>query len=105
VPDTLVTPEMRIECADEKKFNVIERLAEALEKNEAEEGELELTDVITIDGLRMNFDGGWALVRASNTQPVLVMRFEATDEGLLEKAKAFVKKILNKVEPELEVTF
>ncbi len=105
VPDTLVTPEMRIECADEKKFKVIEKLAEALEKSPAEEGALALTDVITIDGLRMNFEGGWALVRASNTQPVLVMRFEATDEALLERAKAFVKKRLKDVEPELITPF
>ncbi len=105
VPDTLVTPEMRIECADDKKFKVIESLAEALEKTTAKEGDLQLTDVITIDGLRMNFDGGWALVRASNTQPVLVMRFEATDDALLEKAKAFVKARINEVEPELDVPF
>ncbi len=105
VPDTLVTPEMRIECDDDEKFKVIEKLAEVLEKSTPEAGELELTDVITIDGLRMNFDGGWALVRASNTQPVLVMRFEATDEGLLEKAKAFVKARLNEVDPGLKVPF
>ncbi len=105
VPDTIVTPEMRIECGDEKKFEVIDKLAEVLEKTTAEEGSLQLTDVITIDGLRMNFEGGWALVRASNTQPVLVMRFEARDEGLLTEAKAFVKAKLNEVDPQLSVPF
>jgi len=105
VPETLVTPEMRIECGDDKKFKVIEKLAGALENNAAAEGELRLTDVITIDGLRMNFEGGWALVRASNTQPVLVMRFEAADDVLLEKAKAFVKNKLNEVDPGLSIPF
>jgi len=105
VPDTIVTPEMRVECGDEKKFKVIEGLAEVLEKTTDKKEALELTDVITIDGLRMNFEGGWALVRASNTQPVLVMRFEATSEELLTKAKAFVKAKLNEVDPELSVPF
>ncbi len=105
LPSTIVTPEMRIECADERKFRVIEELASALEKAPTEDGGLELTDVITIDGLRMNFEGGWALVRASNTQPVLVMRFEATTEELLEKAKAFVREKLLNVEPGLDLPF
>jgi phosphomannomutase/phosphoglucomutase len=51
--------------------------------------------------LRINFDGGWALVRASNTQPVLVLRFEATDKALLDRAKAFMKERLEAVEPGL----
>jgi phosphomannomutase/phosphoglucomutase len=105
LPSTTVTPEIRIECADEKKFKVIEKLAGALETNAGGDAALEIKDIITIDGLRMNFDGGWALVRASNTQPVLVMRFEATSEELLEKAKTFVKEKLEEVEPGLELNF
>ncbi len=105
LPSTTVTPEIRIECADEKKFKVIEKLAGALESGTGKGAALEIRDIITIDGLRMNFDGGWALVRASNTQPVLVMRFEATSEELLEKAKTFVKEKLEEVEPGLELNF
>ncbi|MBI5903466.1 MAG: phosphomannomutase, partial [Deltaproteobacteria bacterium] len=56
-------------------------------------------DIIRIDGLRVNFDGGWALVRASNTQPVLVLRFEADSKALLDRSIDFVKAMLNKALP------
>ncbi len=69
VPSTFSTPEIRIECPDEIKFEVVERA-----KREFKEKNLE---VIDIDGARVNFPDGWGLVRASNTQPVLVLRFEA----------------------------
>ncbi|MBI5234855.1 MAG: phosphomannomutase/phosphoglucomutase [Deltaproteobacteria bacterium] len=95
MPETIVTPEIRIDCADDKKFEVIERLDKAIG---AGDSGIRVKDVIRIDGLRINFDGGWALVRASNTQPVLVLRFEATDLSLLDGAKAFMKGRLEAVE-------
>ncbi|MEK6790888.1 MAG: phosphomannomutase/phosphoglucomutase [Deltaproteobacteria bacterium] len=98
LPETVVTPEIRIDCADDKKFEVIERLDKAVG---AGNNGIRVKDVIRIDGLRINFDGGWALVRASNTQPVLVLRFEATDKALLDRAKAFMKERLEAVEPGL----
>jgi phosphomannomutase/phosphoglucomutase len=94
--ETFITPELRVECADDLKFGMIEKLDKVL--GDGVEG-LKITDVIRIDGLRINFDGGWALVRASNTQPVLVLRFEANDEGLLERARAFMKAKLEEVAP------
>ena len=96
LPETVVTPEIRIDCPDELKFSVIGMLEEAIGSGSED---FKIRDIIKIDGLRVNFEGGWALVRASNTQPVLVLRFEATDRALLEKAKAFIKEKLEAVRP------
>jgi phosphomannomutase/phosphoglucomutase len=96
LPSTHVTPEVRVDCPDELKFEVIERLDNAL--GQGAEG-IKIKDVIKIDGLRINFEGGWALVRASNTQPVLVFRFEAATEKLLNKARAFMKTKLAETTP------
>ena len=96
LPETFITPEYRVESADDVKFEVIERLDMVLGDGTED---LKITDVIKIDGLRINFDGGWALVRASNTQPVLVLRFEATSEALLERARAFMREKLEEVCP------
>jgi phosphomannomutase / phosphoglucomutase len=74
LPHTVSTPEIRVDCPDEIKFDVVARVAEAFR------GKRKAVD---IDGVRVLFPHGWGLVRASNTQPVLVMRFEATSEELL----------------------
>src|SRR6185369_14349990 len=68
LPPTVNTPEIRFDCPDDKKFAVVTKLTEAFKKTHK---------VIDIDGARILFEHGWGLVRASNTQPVLVMRFEA----------------------------
>jgi phosphomannomutase / phosphoglucomutase len=68
VPRFVSTPEIRIDCADDKKFGVVD---------EAKRYFAARYDVITVDGVRVLFGDGWGLIRASNTQPVLVMRFEA----------------------------
>jgi len=102
IAETVVTPEIRIECPDDLKFEVIKRLDAAI--GSGTEGLL-IRDIIRIDGLRVNFDGGWALVRASNTQPVLVLRFEANDQATLESAKAFIKTKLESVRPGELVNF
>ncbi|OGP75283.1 MAG: phosphomannomutase [Deltaproteobacteria bacterium RBG_13_58_19] len=76
LPPTVVTPEIRWDCPDETKFQVVENLKSHLA------GKIPFID---LDGVRLNFADGWALVRASNTQPALVLRFEAaTPEGLQE---------------------
>lgn len=102
LPETVVTPEIRIDCPDDQKFDVIKRLDGAIGSGSKE---LKVRDIIKIDGLRVNFEGGWALVRASNTQPVLVLRFEANDEKTLEAAKAFMKEKLESVRPGVMVSF
>ncbi len=74
LPETHSTPELRIDCAEEKKFVVVRRIAEEFSKT---------NEVITTDGARILFENGWGLVRASNTQAILVLRFEAdTPENL-----------------------
>lgn len=75
IPKTFSTPEIRIACPDEKKFDVVKGIAEQFKKE---------YQVIDVDGARVLLDGGWGLIRASNTQPVLVLRFEADQEDRLE---------------------
>jgi len=55
--------------------------------------------VIDIDGVRINFDNGWALIRASNTQPAIVFRFEANNADQLDEIIAIVRKVMTKYEP------
>ncbi len=74
LPITVSTPELRIDCPDEEKFDVVARLALRYKATHK---------VVDVDGVRVLFEKGWGLVRASNTQPVLVMRFEATDDAAL----------------------
>jgi len=94
LPKTCTTPEIRIDCPDEEKFKVVERLGEWIER---EREWVRVRDIIRIDGLRLIFENGWALVRASNTQPVLVLRFEATTEEGLKGIKGFVEEGLKTV--------
>ena len=85
IPKMVNTPEIRIDCPDEIKFNLVKELAEEFKKD---------YEVIDIDGARVLFRDGWGLVRASNTQPVLVLRFEAESEDALERIKRlFMDKI------------
>jgi phosphomannomutase/phosphoglucomutase len=74
LPKTFATPELRIDCPEDRKFPVVAEAARHFS---------ERYDVLTLDGARISFADGWGLVRASNTQPVLVMRFEATSEDAL----------------------
>ncbi|MBI5787628.1 MAG: phosphomannomutase/phosphoglucomutase [Candidatus Schekmanbacteria bacterium] len=71
VPNTFVTPEIRVECADADKFQIIKQLSDYFRLS---------YNIIDIDGVRILFENGWGLIRASNTQPVLVLRFEADSE-------------------------
>lgn len=94
LPKTYATAEIRVDCPDDKKFGVIDRLSETIGRKQEN---LVARDIIRIDGLRLVFDNGWALIRASNTQPVLVLRFEAATEQGLHEIKTFVEVRLIKV--------
>jgi phosphomannomutase/phosphoglucomutase len=74
IPVTFTTPELRVDCPDDRKFAVAEAAARHFGAR---------YDVVTLDGVRISFPEGWGLLRASNTQPVLVLRFEATSETAL----------------------
>ena len=88
LPETFTTPEIRVECPDDKKFEVVRAITAHFQKER---------EVIDIDGMRALFDGGWGLVRASNTQPALVLRFEAKTEEKLEQIRSAVESILDEI--------
>ena len=92
VPPTYSTPEIRVACPEERKFVLVEELTAYFK---------ERYDVLDIDGARVNFEDGWGLVRASNTQPVLVLRFEGTSQEALERAKEVILTRLRRY-PEVE---
>jgi len=74
LPHTFSTPEIRVDCPDAIKFQLVKEIVDEFSKTH---------EVITIDGARIIFEHGWGLVRASNTQAILVLRFEAeSDEDL-----------------------
>lgn len=81
VPRMYNTPEIRVDCPDEKKFEIVNVLTKEFKQ---------AYEVIDIDGARILFEHGWGLVRASNTQPVLVMRFEADSPERLKQIEAMV---------------
>ena len=76
LPQTFTTPEIRVDCPDDLKFAVVERVTERFRRTHS---------ILDVDGVRVLFPEGWGLVRASNTQPVLVLRFEASTPELLER--------------------
>ncbi|HEB71000.1 MAG TPA: phosphomannomutase/phosphoglucomutase [Nitrospirae bacterium] len=80
-PTVFNTPEIRIDCPDNVKFDLVADITKYF-KNSYE--------VVDIDGARVNFENGWGLIRASNTQPVLVLRFEAQSEARLEEIKKII---------------
>ena len=90
LPPVVATPEIRLDCPDDRKFRVVERVAEIVRPQAKE--------VIDVDGVRALFDGGWGLVRASNTQPVLVLRFEGTDEAAAGRIRAVMEDAVKKAQ-------
>lgn len=88
VPRMYATPEIRLDCPDEIKFLVVDRLKEMYKGK---------FDLIDIDGVRVVFKEGWGLARPSNTQPVIVLRFEAESKESLKKIENMVKEDLKKI--------
>ena len=93
---TAYTPEIRIDCPDDQKFKIVRELTEIFR---------EKYEVIDIDGVRVNFDDGWALIRASNTQPVLVLRLEAVTKERLKELVAVIKKQTDKYKPVIQFDY
>lgn len=85
VPKTYSTPEIRVECEESIKFKLVEKVKNRLKDK---------YEVIDIDGVRVEFPDGWGLVRASNTQPALVLRFEAQTEERLKEIKELIESEL-----------
>jgi phosphomannomutase/phosphoglucomutase len=82
LPRTVATPELRVACSDERKFALVARAAAYFAAR---------YPVSTLDGVRISFADGWGLLRASNTQPVLVLRFEAGSAAALAAYRAEVE--------------
>jgi phosphomannomutase/phosphoglucomutase len=102
LPRTYNTPEIRFDCPDHLKFKVVEKTKDVFMRA----GSLpqKPREVITVDGIRAVFEKGWGLIRASNTQPVLVMRFEANDPAALESIKTMMEEKVNTILSDLKST-
>jgi phosphomannomutase/phosphoglucomutase len=93
LPRTFTTPEIRRDCPDEIKFEVVEKMVAHFKAKQ---------DVIDIDGLRALYDDGWGLVRASNTQPALVLRFEALSRKRLDEIRNEIESVLKTIIEEIK---
>ena len=84
----MVTPEIRVDFPDEVKFSLVEKVKEHFRQR---------YPIIEVDGVRVLFDHGWGLVRASNTQPALVLRFEAETAEQLEEYRQLVEQAIDRL--------
>lgn len=96
-PEDISTPELNVDVTEDTKFELVARLGK--------EGVFGDGNISTIDGIRVDYADGWGLCRASNTTPVLVLRFEAETEEALERIKQVFRDQLQKVAPDLAVSF
>ena len=94
---TVSTPEIKLDVAEEKKFGLVDRLLELADFPDCK--------LITLDGLRVEFDGGWGLVRASNTSPALLLRFEAVDNEKLNEIKTAFKALIHRADNSIDLNF
>lgn len=97
IPNSVNTPELKIYVKDSEKFSLMDRLIESADFRPAE--------IVTIDGLRVNFADGWGLVRPSNTTPCLVLRFEAESENVLKKIQNVFREFLLATQADLVLPF
>jgi len=97
LPDSVSTPELNISLAEGENFSFVEKLQSQATFDEAK--------VITIDGMRVEFKDGWGLVRASNTTPSLVLRFEADNEVSLERIKDVFREQMLKINADIALPF
>lgn len=92
LPKMVSTPEIRVDCREDMKFKITEKAKEAFSNYKVD----------TLDGARISFERGWGLVRASNTQPILVLRFEAETNELLEEYKNTVISKVDQIQRQFE---
>lgn len=97
IPNSVNTPELKIEIDEDEKFALMAELIQQANFANAEH--------VTIDGLRVNFQEGWGLVRLSNTTPCLVLRFEAQSVDVLQQIQELFRDFLLRVKPELVLPF
>jgi phosphomannomutase/phosphoglucomutase len=97
LPSSYSTPELKVQMREGENHQFIEQFRASAQFPEAE--------ISTIDGLRADFADGWGLVRASNTTPILVVRFDAETEGALDRIKAEFRSQMLELRPDLELPF
>lgn len=91
IPITATTPEIRVPCPDEIKFDLVEKVKRHFMDNGYK--------IIDIDGVRVVFPDGWGLLRASNTQPILVLRYEACTPERLDDIRGIMEGVLDRLKP------
>ncbi len=119
LPDSVNTPELKVPILEEEKFTFIDAMIDAVYRDmptafqaatrrDESQQRRSLKDegqVVTLDGLRVNFEEGWGLVRASNTSPCLVLRFEASNQTLLRKIQDQFKAWMQSIRSDLTIPF
>jgi phosphomannomutase/phosphoglucomutase len=93
VAQTFSTPELRVDTVEEKKFEIVRRATEAFRRQGYR--------IVDVDGVRVTFPDGWGLIRASNTQPLLVLRFEAKTRERLDEIRKLIETTLESVKREV----
>ncbi len=93
LPQVFSTEEIKVETTESQKFKIIDKVKELLEN--PPQNFPTIKSIIDVDGVRINFEKGWGLVRASNTTPVLVTRFESTDEALAQEYEMQVNSLIS----------
>jgi phosphomannomutase/phosphoglucomutase len=97
LPDSINTPELQILFDEGEHYRFMERFEQ--------EARFENADIITIDGMRVNYPDGWGLIRPSNTTPCLVLRFEANSEAVLDQIQSKFREQILKIDSSLELPF
>ncbi len=93
IPELHSTPEIRLECPEERKKDIVNKIVMHFTEYKSKGScSYKIKDINTIDGIRVTFEKGWGLIRASNTQPVVVLRAEAEDKESLDSYKTFLEK-------------
>ena len=99
LPKLYASEEIKVPTTEEKKFVLMDKIASLL-KNPPEYL-AKIVNIIDVDGVRINFEEGWALVRASNTTPVLVTRFEATSQSQANSYKEMINRLIAQAQEEI----
>jgi phosphomannomutase/phosphoglucomutase len=97
LPDSINTPELQVNFSEGEHYKFMEKFIAQSSFEDAE--------MITIDGIRVNYANGWGLVRPSNTTPCLVLRFEANDEDTLKKIQNIFREQMLAVDSSLDLPF
>jgi phosphomannomutase/phosphoglucomutase len=98
IPNSVNTPELKVLVDEDDKFRLMQQLVDQAHFADAQ-------DILTIDGLRVNFAEGWGLLRPSNTTPYLILRFEAANEVMLEKIQQLFRHWMLSVKPDFVLPF